>query len=209
MFIIVLAMAQGASPLQPERRVEGRTISSAHDPAVKIEFGEGFRYVGGQRFILYEVADAEQHIFVDADANGRIRRLYWVQFEAYLPTNTQTYKYNSTETTTVDAFPFVVDAAPRSYANYQPRAGSDGERMASLLKAKRYQLPENALWIRLVHLPDASKRRELMIIYLEDLQPAGLAAADLAANGSAVSKWPEMRKQLLRRAESGLTLTKR
>lgn len=47
---------------------------------------ESAQYVGGDRWVLYDLADCELHALVDADAQGNVQRLYGIQFEAYLPT---------------------------------------------------------------------------------------------------------------------------
>ena len=80
------------------RTVKDRVLTSTQLPAVKIEFAEPFKYAGGHSFVLYEVANAEQHFFVDADKDGRVKRMYWVQFEGYLPSNTHSYDYKSPNT---------------------------------------------------------------------------------------------------------------
>ncbi len=170
----------------PEHVVSGRTLVSTEAPAVRIELAEGYRYVGGQRFVLYDVADAEQHLFVDADASGLVRRLYWLQFEAYLPGKDGRYKYEG-ETVTLGPLAFASNSAARSTTS-EPRPGSDGARMRELLRAKGCRLPPEMLWQRLVHLTDEGKRRELMIIYMED--------------GAALDA-----KALLSRAREGLRLS--
>src|SRR5690242_3161854 len=68
---------------QPARTVKGQVLTSAAVPAIRLEFSKEFKYIGAQDFILYDLARAEQHFFVDADPAGRIKRLYWVQFEGY------------------------------------------------------------------------------------------------------------------------------
>ena len=65
------------------RSVKDQVLTSPEMPAVRIEFDKGFKYAGSHSFILYDVAHAEQHFFVDADKEGRIKRMYWVQFEGY------------------------------------------------------------------------------------------------------------------------------
>ena len=89
------------------REVKGRIIKSKDTPAVELEFGKDFKYAGGHRFVLYDVANAEQHFFVDADKDGRIKRLYWVQFEGYLPSNTHTYDYKGTKSVNIGGFGFI------------------------------------------------------------------------------------------------------
>jgi homoserine O-acetyltransferase len=163
--LLLVFAAAGARAAEPERVVSGRTLVSVTAPAVRIQLPEAFRYVGGQRFVLYDVADAEQHLFVDAGANGLVRRLYWLQFEAYLPGKGESYEYEG-ETVLVGPLGFVSNQAARSTTT-APRPGSDGARMRALLAEEKLRLPPAMLWQRLVHLPDEGRRRELMILYME------------------------------------------
>jgi hypothetical protein len=198
------AAAQGLT-----RSVKGQVLTSTEMPAVRIEFDKAFKYVGGQDFILYNVARAEQHFFVDADEQGRVRRFYWVQFEGYLPSNTHSYDYKVTKTVSLAGLEFVADAYPRNVKANPGRPDSDGSRARSFLESKGYRMAsDDVLSQRLVHLIDKEKRNELMIIYIEDLGGMGLTAADLAAGGRAAGRWDEISKGLLERAVKGMSLSR-
>ncbi|HEX8560717.1 MAG TPA: hypothetical protein VF668_21670 [Pyrinomonadaceae bacterium] len=213
------APAQAPSPAPPpvSRRVSGLTLTSDAEPRVRIKFAKEFKYAGGHSFVLYDVANAEQHFFVDADARGRVRRLYWVQFEGYLPTNTRSYNYKSPNVVKVGALDFVADSQARRIPPPDPAAAakpankiSDGEQARAFLASKGYTLAsDEALWQRLVHLTDASKRSELMVIYLEDLGGTGMTAADLNEGGRAAAQWESVSKALLERARAGMTIERR
>ena len=58
-------------------------------------------------------------------------------------------------------------------------------------------------YVRLVHLFDA-KRKELMIIYTEDVAGTGLTAAELGPNGKRHDRWPAIEKETLERAEKSV-----
>ncbi|MGH9903582.1 MAG: hypothetical protein ACRD68_17385, partial [Pyrinomonadaceae bacterium] len=209
------AQSTGPSPAagaaeagKPTRRVKGRTLVSAEMPAVRIEFDKAFKYAGGHSFILYDVARAEQHFFVDADREGRVRRMYWVQFEGYLPTNTHAYRYRSNQTVQIGGLDFIADSGPRNLAAGTGRPDSDGSRARDFLASKGFRpASDDILSQRLVHLIDEAKRNELMIIYVEDLGGTGLKAADLAEGGSAAARWGEISKGLLERAVKGLKVS--
>ena len=211
--VIVLAVA-GCSVPQPAeaegpRSVKGQVLTSTEQPAVHIKFPSDFKYVGTQDFILYDVAHAEQHFFLDADAEGRVKRLYWIQFEGYLPSNTHTYDYESKQTVTLGGLEFVADAFPVSLEPDTGRPDSDGARARAFLKSKGYQMASNDVLLqRLVHLTDASKRSELMIIYAEAMGGTEYKAADFDPGGRAVAKWPEVSKALLERATKGLEIAR-
>jgi len=189
------------------RTIKGQVLTSTETPAVKIEFDKGFKYVGGHDFILYEVARAEQHFFVDADKEGRIKRMYWVQFEGYLPSNTHSYRYEVKKTANVGGLEFIADAHARNIKSNPGRPDSDSARGRAFLESKGYRMASNDLLAqRLVHLVDEAKRNELMIVYMEDLSGMGLTAADLAASGRAAARWDEISTGLLDRAVKGLKI---
>ncbi|MCA1618461.1 MAG: hypothetical protein LC795_03930 [Acidobacteria bacterium] len=211
------AAAPAAQAPPVTRKVKGLTLTSDDTPRVRIKFGRGLKYAGGQSFVLYDVASAEQHFFVDADAEGRVRRLYWVQFEGYLPSNTHKYNYKSPKTVNIGGLDFFADSQARQIPAPDPSAAakpankiSDGDHARSFLASKGYRLASGeALWQRLVHMTDASNRSELMVIYLEDLSGMGLRAADLNDGGKAAARWEAVSKELLERAQKGMTITRR
>jgi hypothetical protein len=199
--------AQKTGASQQSRTVKGQILTSTETPAVKLEFDKGFKYVGGHDFILYEVARAEQHFFVDADEEGRIKRMYWVQFEGYLPTNTHAYRYKVNKTANIGGLEFIADASARNIKGNPGRPDSDGARARAFLEGKGYRMAsDDVMSQRLVHLVDEAKRNELMIIYMEDLSGKGLTAADLAAGGRAADQWDEISKGLLDRAVNGMKI---
>ncbi|MBL8168515.1 MAG: hypothetical protein JNJ50_10190 [Acidobacteria bacterium] len=190
------------------RTVKGQVITSTEKPVARLEVAPEFKYVGTQDFILYDVARAEQHFYVDADKDGRIKRLYWVQFEGYLPTNQHTYRYRANKTASIGGLEFIADAYARNLKSGQGRPDSDGARAKAFLEGKGLRFAsDDVMMQRLVHLVDDKKRDELMIIYLEDLSGTGLTAADLAPAGKAAAQWEEMAKGLLERAIKQLKLS--
>ncbi len=208
------AAAAKAEPVT--RKVSGLTLTSDATPRVRITFDRAFKYAGGQSCVLYDVANAEQHFFVDADAQGRVRRLYWVQFEGYLPSNTHKYNYKSPKTVNIGGLDFFADSQARQIPTPDltpaPKPAnkiSDGDHARAFLAAKGYRLATNeALWQRLVHMTDATNRSELMVIYLEDLEGTGLTAADLNEGGKAAARWEAVSKELLERARKGMTVAR-
>jgi hypothetical protein len=207
--IFALALLIGAQPKPITRTVKGQVLTSSDMPAVRIEFDRSFRYIGSQSFVLYDVANAEQHFFVDADKEGRMKRFYWVQFEGYLPTNTHSYNYKSPKVVNAGGLDFFADANPRSLNGNLGRPDSDGARARAFFEKKGLRMIGTELLSqRLVHLVDQAKRNELMIIYVEDLTGTGLSAADLSEGGSARARWPEISQGLLDRALKNMKVSK-
>lgn len=203
---IVIAQTRPTPPVK--RTVSGQVLTSKDMPAVKLEFDKGFKYAGAQSFVLYDVANAEQHFFVDADKDGRVKRLYWIQFEGYLPDNTYTYNYDSPEIVTISGLNFFADVYARSLKGDLGRPDSDGNRARAFLQSKGFHVGTEVISQRLVHLVDETKRNELMIIYLEDLNGTGFTAADLNEGGSANAEWSNISQAVLARAQKFMKIKK-
>src|SRR5262249_42762800 len=198
----------GGAQAKPERQVEGSVITSGRDPRVRIELPKSVQYVGADRWELYGIADCELHAFVDADEQKNVQRLYWVQFEGYLPTKPELkHKYDSPRRAKIGGMDFYVDTWVRP-SDGETRAGSDREHIEALIRAKGYKMPEGMMYVRLVSLLDREKRKELMIIYGEDVAPTGLTAAELREGGKAYDQWPTIEKGLVERAEKKIAIEK-
>jgi hypothetical protein len=166
----------------PAREVRGDTLISRADPAATFVFPAPFRFAGTQTIDILKVAGAEQFFFIEAAEDSSIRRFYWVQFEHYHPANDHTYDFSSMNLQPVPfgRLEFLGDVRVRdNYFTMDKRPGSDSRAAQAFLEGKGFKLDGTFATLRLFHLPDASRRRELMIIYGERV-PAGTAAADIA-----------------------------
>ncbi len=203
---------RGRFTTEPEYTGLGRTVSgneliSTYDPPVILRFDPAFRYVGGQRFVLYGVADTEQHFFVETAQDDRLRSVYWVQYEAYLPGKSYTYDYDDSPLRlTLDDYEFYTDTDVVEFdPDRKRRSGTDGALARQFLAGKGYVFPNDFAYARLVYLTDESRQKELMIIFIEDLAPGGLSAAALEEGGADASRRPEVEQGHLDRI--GRTLT--
>lgn len=170
--------AQSAADSQT-RSVKGQILTSTSLPAIRVKFDKAFKYVGSQQFILYGRAQVEQHLFVDADSHQRIKRMYMVQFESYLPKISGAYNYPVTKTISLAGQSYIVDAevVPNVSAAIEQDTQSDAARAASFLGGKGYRTGEGVVFQRFVRLVDDAKRSEFILLYIEDLGGAGVDAA--------------------------------
>ena len=181
----VLLLGQSA-PLPLVHPVRGNSLRVELPGFTSISVQRGFRYAGGQRFILKGVADAEQHAFAEVDVNGAIMRFYWFQFESLLPAATGAYDYS--KDTLVEFAGLDWRAQVRRYAA-RPAADGDQAALYKLFAARGWRTPLPAIRARLVYVPRADPRQELMIIYAEATpssgQPTAKESADLIGRAQA------------------------
>lgn len=194
-FSLTVASVVGAQATLLREFKNGRLISPA-DPAVSLVVDSAFTYVGGQSIDIAKVAGAEQHFFIDADANKTIRRFYWLQFEQYYPSNNYTYNYAGIKgAAPVTLATLAGTGDVRVVDNYfttDQRPGSDSKAAEDFLRARGYNLAGRFAVLRVFHLPDASRRKELMIIYGE------------AAGESATAD--QVRAEIITHAQRGIKL---
>ena len=178
-----LALAQSSAKTEANqmRRVKGQVLTSIYLPSISIRFDKRFKYIGSQKFILYDRAQVEQVFFVDADSQQRISRMYMVQFEGYLPKINATYDYPVTKTIRLGGQTYIVNAEsiPNVSAALKQEPQSDVAHAASFLKGKGYRVSESIKFQRFVRLVDDAKRNEFILLYVED---AGAGASSETAS---------------------------
>lgn len=192
----------------PERKIEGTSVIS-REPSLRVAVPTHARYVGADRWVLSGVADCEVHVFVEADASRQVQRLYWIQFEAYLPSKPE-LRYNYDRDPEVTMNGLAVRHRERfGPTDEKPRAGSDLEHVQQLIAAANYTLPREIINARLVHLPDDTRRSEVMVIYIEDMAITGRTSSDFLADGKVSAAWAPVAGELLERAKARITFEKR
>jgi len=206
--MIAAAVLAGTAPAQailtPAAVVRAHSVANAPEH-LAIRAPKTATYVGSDRFDLYGIADAEVHIFAEADARKRLTKLYWIQFEHYWPSKpdlTHDYTRDRREQhwgTTVWV------RGGLSVPSEPAKAGSDTEHVRAMLKRAGYTQPETVMNVRMVQLLDDPKgtghgRDELMFIYGEDLAPTGKTLAELTTNGKPNANWAPLEKALVERA---------
>jgi hypothetical protein len=187
--------------------VEGNVLTSTAFPRGTIEFASGLDYIGSEKFVLYKVADCEIHVFAEVE-KGRLSRFYWVQFEGYLPKKKR-YKYDYSKSkyrTNIGSHEFYDDVwfSTMKASRKKWKSGSDVEHVFALLESKGITVGDELMGIRLVRLND-DRRKEMMIIYYEDLAPLGFKAADLRKGGKDDDKGLAVAGELRKKALEGMT----
>jgi hypothetical protein len=207
--IACLIVTAGALPLAaqavPYSATKGRIVS-AMQPQIRLDIDTSLTYVGSQRWILYNVAQAEQHLFVQQSPAG-VRRFLWVQFEEYIPSSNGKYDYS--KSTPISAFGRELRADKQLWKvpTTETRPESDGAYARKLLREHGITLPPHMLYERLIYLPDSTGRRELMVIYAEDVRAAGVDVSSLEVSPEAKARLDALLNEHERRALRAFTIS--
>jgi hypothetical protein len=208
------APATAAGQAAPIANVKANRVMHPGE-GITVRVPRSATYVGGERFKLYGVADAEVHVFVEPGAGKRVGKLYWVQFESYLPSRPElAYNYaDGNRRIDLDGTATWLRSGPVSTGGPM-RPGSDREHVIGILKRAGYPIPGEVMNVRLVQILDDPKgtgrgRRELMVIYSEDLAPTGKTLAELTTDGKPNAAWAPIEKALIRRATKAVSVERK
>lgn len=160
----------------PYTATKGR-VESAMQPQIRLDIDSALSYVGSQRWILYNVAQAEQHLYVQRSPTG-VQRFLWIQFEEYIPSSNGKYDYSRSAPISAFGRELRTDKRFSTTPTTESRPESDGAYARRMLRDNGITLPTHMLYERFIYLPDSTGRRELMVIYAEEIGFAGASPAD-------------------------------
>jgi hypothetical protein len=85
--------------------------------------------------------------------------------------------------------------------------GSDGHAFRALVSDKGYRLPPWMMDVRFIHLPTPDHRKELMIIYGEDMDATAAAIAAGRAKNEDSFRWADVSGSVVKRASERIKLS--
>ena len=213
---VALNACTGATCLEPQtwpapmRAVDGASLSSPYQPDARIRVPDEAVYIGAQRWALYDAVDAEMHLFVEAGEDRIVDRLYWIQFEAYLPSLPNAeydFHRSDLERRPLGDADFFVRARFGEGDSDEPEPGSDNAMMRAVLADAGYALPDETINATMKHILDPDDpREELMIIYIEDLEPTGSTMSEIIETRLEGPLWAGLSQGVLDRAQARISV---
>ena len=212
--VMALTMANAQAPNSDlAARIQRNAVDRPGSPHIRVTVPAAAKYVGADRFVLKELSDCEMHIFVEADANRRVRRFYWVHFESNLPSRPKDIMhYSDTDQRSKIWNLTVWTSSEPALMTRTPRPGTDTEHFREIIRKAGYSMPDGMMTARLVRLLDdpgdtGFGRRELMLVYGEDLAPSGLTFNDVTTDGKPNARWAALEQPLMQRASVAFRMT--
>ena len=184
----------------PHRFFRDGVFTSTDLPAVRVRVDPAFEYLGSHQFEIYEAAQVERHIFVDAQ-DGSIQRLLIFQFEGYLSDNDYAYQWGVTNP--IDLGGQTYHHNTYCYNNnevIQQQPGSEPDHTTRILREKGYTLEDELMMSRFARIVGDDQRHELIIFYIENVNSTGHTLQEISEEGAIVEKYGDLSEALTRRA---------
>lgn len=165
------------------RRMDGKVLVSTALPALRLRVAPPFHYLGHFEFDLKGIAHVERHVF--AETRGRqIRRMIVLQFEGFLPSSTEVYRYPIINPIALGGFPYrhnvyVFNAAEAAHSD----PGAEPAHMEAFLREQGLTQEEEQIMSRFARIVGDDRRHELIVFYFENLADIGHKLAEVSVNG--------------------------
>lgn len=195
-----------------KRSVKSNSLTSEQKPELHLKVADDLVYAGAVSSTLDDDAQLEQHLFVDAESDGQVTRLLWVQFAAFPEPTAEPETgmswdeddgegdYEEDEWVELGELRFLHDSGLLNLdEDFVLRPNSRSAAAIHHLDGKGYRISGDAMFDRLTWL-DKDLRSELTLMYSESLSPLRLEAEDLEESGEAAFHWPALAEGLHERA---------
>lgn len=191
-----------------KRTVTNQVLASSDLPKISVKVDGALKYVGKFDFVLKGMAKGERFVFVDADRDKNVNRLFIAQFEGFLPGQPHTYNYNFDKAETMAGYRFRQNTY--AYSNSEAeRESPDAEAAltARFLRERGYKLEDELMMSRFLTVPDAERRNELILFYLENVSKTGKKIADFYAGDNETDVWREISVGLTARSRKAFAVS--
>ena len=162
--------------------VDGALVSAA-DPPMRLAVDPSLRYLGATSLEIKGLALAERHHWVAA-RDGRVRRMLVAQFEGFLASNDETYRYRLPDPVTLGgetwgSWIFCYSVAQE----VAEEPGAESSDTVRLLEPHGLELEDEQVMVRYARIVGDDARNEVLLFYNEPLQPLGHTLATACEQG--------------------------
>jgi hypothetical protein len=166
------------------REVVGNALISPADPPMRLEVDRTLRYAGATSLVIKGLAQAERHHWI-ASVRGRVQRMVVAQFEGFLASNDEAYRYRLPDPVTMGgetwgSWIFCYSVA-REVAD---EPGAESADTVRHLSGVGLELEDEQIMVRYARIVGDDARNEVLIFYNEPLRPLGHTLATACEDGS-------------------------
>ena len=149
------------------------------------------------------MARGTRYVFADAEG-ARLRRLFVLQFEEFLPSAKEIYRYDMSAAEDVGGYRFRHNTFAYGHAAgaAEPNEGTLTDRF---LEQRGYEVPDVWMASRFLTLGSEDRKSELILFYLEPAA-AGTSVADLYRGEEPTPAWQALRGALADRSRQAFKI---
>jgi hypothetical protein len=175
---LVFLLSAVCAAQTPVRTVENNVLVSSDLPKIRIAVDKSLPYLGTFHFNLRNIAEGDRYIWAET-RNGRVTRMFIVQFEGLLHAIERSYTYQMRTPVKLgnDVYShnlwFYTEAAQRTE---HPK--NEPEYLANFLAERGLRTEHDLMMSRFARIVDDAKRHEIILFYWENMADHRFSAKD-------------------------------
>lgn len=186
--------------------VVNNQLESLRLPEISFKVNDSFRYLGSFDFTLDGKVSGERHIFVES-RNNQVTRLFIAQFEHFLPTSEDIYRYSFQDALEIKGHKFKQNTfAYNNHLAVKNKPKREAALTAQFLERQGLSLPNELMLSRYVALGDQNRKSELILFYAEDVAQTPHSINDFYIGDEKTVLWKILSEQLAQRALESFTI---
>ena len=167
----------------PDRRFEDGALFSDVSPPMRMRIDPSFEYLGASSLELKGLALAERHCLVDAE-DGRVRRMLVVQFEGFLASNEEIYRYRLPDPVVLggETYGTWVFCYSLAEAVAEDPAAESAD-LLRVLSEHALMLDDEQIIARFARIVGEDARHEVLVFFHENVRDLGYSLPELCEDG--------------------------
>jgi len=178
-FFAVILWIAPANSQSLSSRVSGNTFISSRNPDVRVRVSGRFKYVGSVPFTIENSAAGKRYVFVQANSNKHIERMFIIQQEGFLSSADDTYKYPITNPAKLGIWEYQHSVIfDDNSARIHEEPGKEADVTRRFLTTHGYFLESELIMSRFARPADPERKHEIIFFCYENLSSYGRKLAD-------------------------------
>ena len=171
-FLIALIFwaAEPANCQDQLSRVESNTFISSDNPDIRVSVDRKFKYIGSLPFAIEKVARGNRYIFVQANPEKHIQRMFIIQQEGFVPSSDEIYRYKITTPAKLGSSDYQHSVIMYDNdANIREEPGKEADLTQRFLADHGYVLEPELVMSRFARSADSERKHETIFFCFENL----------------------------------------
>lgn len=154
----------------PASIVKRNMFTSSDNPAIRIDVDHKLRYVGNFQFRIEHAVSGYLYIFVHAERDKHVERMFVIQQESFLPSSNDTYKYPITNPLRLGKSEYQHSVIfDDNQARIDEEPGKEADLTQRFLAAHKYVTEPEIVMSRFARPIGAERKHEIILFCYENL----------------------------------------
>jgi hypothetical protein len=151
-------------------RVDSNTFISPDNPDIRVSVDRKFKYIGSLPFAIEKVARGYRYIFVQANPEKHIQRMFIIQQEGFLPSSDEIYRYKITTPAKLGSSDYQHSVIMYDNdANIREEPSKEADLTQRFLADHGYVLEPELVMSRFARSADSERKHEIIFFCFENL----------------------------------------